>query len=287
MPDAQKLLMLIDLHSGEPKKIARRIAGDVYDTRSYTQVWHTLEEHYGGLNRAKKDVLHKLETFPKITKFNKDNALEFSSLLLNILNKYANQGPGLTDEGGVLSSLAKKIIPEFEVVIYFQKLAEYDRPDNLTEFYKFVEQKRIALNLASAHFAPAPKQGSGSAALTQQDSKPEDNEEERGAEQTWGQDYGLESRELSKRGEPPQRGDPRGESKGDPKSDPKPTEIPPCPVCKAKHKLYNCEDFKAMTTNKRYYATRDAGCCYHCLGPNHSAKNCTWQQVRISRSIPP
>jgi hypothetical protein len=128
MPDAQKLLMLIDLLSGEPKKIARRIAGDVYDTRSYIQVWHTLEEHYGGLNCAKKDVLHKLETFPKITKFNKDNALEFSSLLLNILNKYANQGPGLTDEGGVLSSLAKKIIPEFKVVIYFQKLAEYDRP---------------------------------------------------------------------------------------------------------------------------------------------------------------
>jgi hypothetical protein len=77
MPDAQKLLMLVDLLSGKPKKIARRIAGDVYDTRSYIQVWHTLEEHYGGLNRAKKDVLHKLETFPKISKFNKDNALEF------------------------------------------------------------------------------------------------------------------------------------------------------------------------------------------------------------------
>jgi hypothetical protein len=60
MSDAQKLLMLIDLLSGKPKKIARRIAGDVYDTRSYIQVWHTLEEHYGGLNRAKKDVLHKL-----------------------------------------------------------------------------------------------------------------------------------------------------------------------------------------------------------------------------------
>ncbi len=274
MPDAQKLLMLIDLASGEPKKIARRIAGDVYDTRSYIQVWHTLEEHYDGLNRAKKDVLHKLETFPKIAKFNKDNALEFSSLLLNILNKYANQGPGLTDEGWVLSSLAKKIIPEFEVVIYFQKLAEYDRPDNLTEFYKFIEQKRIALNLASAHFAPAPKQGLGLAALTQQDAKPEEDEGERGVQQSWGQDYGLESRELSKRGDPPQR----GESKGEPKSDPKSTELPPCPVCKAKHKLFHCDDFKAMTTNKRYYATRDARYCYHCLGPNHSAKNCTWHK---------
>jgi hypothetical protein len=156
--------------------------------------------------------------------------LEFSSLLLNILNKYANQGPGLTDEGGVLSSLAKKIVPEHEVVIYFQKLAEYDRPDNLSEFYKFIEQKRIALNLASAHFAPAPKQGSGSSALTQQDTKPNDNdEEERGLEQSWGQISGktLESRELPKRGEPPQ--------KGESKSDQKPTELPPCSVCKAKH----------------------------------------------------
>jgi hypothetical protein len=120
MADSAKLLMLLDLLGSEPKKIAQRIAGEEYNTRSYIQVWHTLEEHYGGLNRAKKDILHKLETFPKIAKFNKDNALEFSSLILNILNKYANQGPGLIDEGGVLSSLAKKIIPEHEVVTYFQ-----------------------------------------------------------------------------------------------------------------------------------------------------------------------
>jgi hypothetical protein len=126
MADSAKLLMLLDLLGGEPKKIAQRIAGEEYNTRSYIQVWHTLEEHYRGLNRAKKDILHKLKTFPKISKFNKDNALEFSSLILNILNKYVNQGPRLIDEGGVLSSLAKKIIPEHEVVTYFQKLAEYD-----------------------------------------------------------------------------------------------------------------------------------------------------------------
>ncbi len=201
--------------------------------------------------------------------------MEFSSLLLNILNKYANQGPGLTDEGGVLSSLAKKIVPEHELVVYFQKLAEYDRPDNLLQFYKFIEQKRIALNLASAHFAPAPKQGSGSSALTQQDGlRPDDDDEEiRGQEQSWGQlDSGrsLGSRELPKRGDPPQKGEAKPEQKS--------TELPPCPVCKAKHKLFHCDDFKAMSTNKRYYATRDAGYCYHCLGPNHSAKNCNWHK---------
>jgi hypothetical protein len=99
MADSAKLLMLLDLLGGEPKKIAQQIAGEEYNTRSYIQVWHTLEEHYGGLNRAKKDILQKLKTFPNIAKFNKDNALEFSSLILNILNKYANQGPGLIHEG--------------------------------------------------------------------------------------------------------------------------------------------------------------------------------------------
>jgi hypothetical protein len=155
MPDAQKLLMLIDLLSSEPKKIARRIAGDVYDTRSYIQVWHTLKEHYGGLNRTKKDVLHKLETFPKITKFNKDNALEFSSLLLNILNKYANQGPGLTDEGGVLSSLAKKIIPEFEVVIYFRNLLNMiDR--TISRNSTSVSNRRESLSILLRLTSPQP-----------------------------------------------------------------------------------------------------------------------------------
>jgi hypothetical protein len=248
MADSAKLLMLLDLLGGEPKKIAQRIAGEEYNTRSYIQVWHTLEEHYGGLNRAKKDILHKLKTFPKIAKFNKDNALKFSSLILNILNKYANQGQGLINEGGVLSSLAKKIIPEHEVVTYFQKLAEYDKPENLLEFYKFIEQKRIALNLASAHFGPAPKQGSASSALMQLDDDLNKDTEDHNS----GPCYRWQQNEPGKE---------KGLGEVSKLAEPKSTEIPPCPLCKAKHKLFQCDDFKALTTNKCYYATRDAGCC--------------------------
>jgi hypothetical protein len=58
---------------------------------------------------------------------------------------------------------------------------------------------------------------------------PEDDEEEHGVQQSWGKDYGLESRELSKRGEPPQRGESRGDSKGESKSDPKSTELSGAP----------------------------------------------------------
>ncbi len=105
------------------------------------------------------------------------------------MNKYANQVPSLTDKGGVLSSLTKKMVPELEVFIYFQKLAEYDRQDYLSEFYKFIKQKRIALNLASAHFASAPKQGLAASSLIQHDgeSKLDDDDEEQGQEQSWGQ----------------------------------------------------------------------------------------------------
>jgi hypothetical protein len=270
MPDAQKLLMLLDLLKGEPAKIAQRIAGEEYNTRSYLQVWHTLEEHYGGLNRAKKDILHKLETFPKITKFNKDNALEFSSLLLNILNKYTNLGPGLVDEGGVLSSLAKKVVPEHEVVTYFQKIAEYNRPDNLREFYNFIEQKRIALNLAAAHFAPAPKLGSGGSALAgREDEHPlrdEQKEDINGIGCAQQQKDAPPQKKPSDQKDQPRDRSERGE---DPLT---------CPVCKAKHKLFQCDDFKALPTNKKYYVTRDAGYCYHCLGPNHSAKACSWHR---------
>jgi hypothetical protein len=82
MPDAQKLLMLIDLLNSKPK--FQKELQEMFMTLVLTFKFGTLEEHYGGLNRAKKDVLHKLETFPKINKFNKDNEWEFSSLLLNI-----------------------------------------------------------------------------------------------------------------------------------------------------------------------------------------------------------
>jgi hypothetical protein len=122
------------------------------------------------------------------------------------------------------------------------------------EFYNYIEQKRIALNLAAAHFAPASK----ASTLLQQDLPEEDT----GAAPVFAaqsqskkpMDQKLpEKRVVSERGEEP-----------------------PCPVCKSKHKLWQCDEFKALSTNKKYYATRDAGFCYHCLGHSHSAKDCTW-----------
>jgi|FrelakmetLWP11LW_1041352.scaffolds.fasta_scaffold107904_1 hypothetical protein len=85
--------MLLNLLGGKPKKIAQQTVCEEYNNHSYIQVWHTLEDFYGGFNPAKKDILQKLKTFAKISKFNKDSALEFSSLILNILNKYLVLSP--------------------------------------------------------------------------------------------------------------------------------------------------------------------------------------------------
>ncbi len=52
-----------------------------------------------------------------------------------------------------MSSLAKKVMPEQEVVKYFEKISEFGRIDTLLDLYNFVESKRTALNLTSAHFS--------------------------------------------------------------------------------------------------------------------------------------
>ena len=256
MPDKQKLLMLLDQLQGEPAKIARRISGDEYSTETYLLVWHTLEEHYGGLNKAKKDVLHRLETFPKILRLNKENALEFASLLLNILNKYAGQGPGLIDAGGVLSSLAKKILPEYEVVNYFQKLSDMgDREDTLIEFYQSVERRRIALTLASAHFTGAPKSKGPDPIFVQQSDPVEEDPLE----------------------DPPSLGL-VGQVRYDKKKEFKKVDPNICPICKTDHRLFRCEKFKELPTYKKYIIVKDNGGCYHCLNFGHNAKDCTWNR---------
>jgi hypothetical protein len=122
MPDSQKLFMLLDMLEGEPKRIAKRLAGEEYDSESYLVAWNALEENYGGIHRARKRVFQLIESFPKITKFNKDNTLELSSLLSNILRQYSNE-QGLMDEGGVLNSVVKKLIPDFELPRYFREIA--------------------------------------------------------------------------------------------------------------------------------------------------------------------
>ncbi len=52
-----------------------------------------------------------------------------------------------------MSSLAKKVMPEKEVFKNFKKISEFGRTDTLLDLYNFVESKRTALNLTSAHFS--------------------------------------------------------------------------------------------------------------------------------------
>ena len=245
-----------------------------------------MEEHYGGLNKAKKDILHRLETFPKITKFNKENTLEFAALLSNIINKYANLGPGLIDAGGVLSSLAKKVVPEAEVVHYFQKLAEFGdrREDTLIEFYNYIERKRIALNLASAHFAPVPKDKLPGQAHLQRENKKETEQNESDSD-TEDNDYqgfdftGFTNRSAQKRnGEKDQQGKSTGAEKRDFSGGGGAKDPNFCPICEVKHKLFQCEIFKALPIAKKYVTTRKAGGCYHCLGLGHRAADCEWKR---------
>ena len=148
MPDSQKLYMLLDMLDGEPKKIAKRLAGDEYDTESYITTWNALEENYGGLARARKSVHKRLAAFPKMTKFTVDNTLEFSAMIASILRQFSTSA-GIMDECGVLNESVKEICPKHELENYYMKVAEYRATDSLRLFYEWVETRRVALKLAS------------------------------------------------------------------------------------------------------------------------------------------
>ena len=267
MPDSQKLFMLIDMLEGEPKRIAKRLAGSEYDTQSYRMVWGALEENYGGIHRARKRAFALLESFPKINKFNSENTLELSSLISNILRQYSGD-QGLMDEGGVLNSMAKKLIPEYELQTYFLECAKARRSDTLQQFYEFLDAKRVACKLASIHLSSLKSEAK---TYFSQDFDCDSVEEGQlicKTETTNGQNS------SSARIEPSNLGGQRNSPKEDSKPGFK------CPVCQADHRLWQCDDFKLKSLKDKYAHVRENKLCYHCIGAGHQAKDCSFYPDR-------
>ena len=45
-----------------------------------------------------------------------------------------------------------------------------------------------------------------------------------------------------------------------------------CPLCNAKHRIWNCEKFKNMKTQDRYDVAKEKRLCFACFSDNHAAK---------------
>jgi hypothetical protein len=284
MPDSQKLFMLLDMLEGEPKRIARRLAGEEYDSESYYITWNALEENYGGIARARKQIFQRIEAFPKITKFNKDNTLELSSLLSNIIRRFSNE-QGLMDEGGVLNNMVKKLIPEYELPNYFLEIARQRKADTLQEFYSFLESKRVALKLASIYLMKEESRtfytGHSAQSETFEENQCRNSDGVFVAQRGFQDTLKTEASQFGP-------SSPSGSAQVGSKAPLRETKVEPqkkvtsdvskekekCSFCEADHRLWQCDKFKMLELTNKYTHIKNNRLCYHCLGAGHRAREC-------------
>ena len=148
--DGTKMFQLLKALKGEPLRIAEALTMDSYGTEAYLEVWNTLEENYGGIYKLRNSIYSRIERFPKIKKFDKNNTLELENLLKAISAQFSNS-QGIIDEGGVLNTQVKRLIPEYELARYFLQVAKEGASDTLQEFKKFISEQRVAYKLADTH----------------------------------------------------------------------------------------------------------------------------------------
>ena len=145
--DNQKMVHLISLLQGEPKEIAKQVAGDEYDTESYLRDWAELEEQYRGEEKAQRQYYYELKAFPKLQTLTSQNLLTRKSLIGIILARFETARAGFA-ESGMINLRAQKVIPQVDLLRYHERLGDICRRDTLREFYNFLEAKRKILRIA-------------------------------------------------------------------------------------------------------------------------------------------
>ena len=110
--------------------MAETLSAGEYTTQKYRDVWHALEECYGGEERFRQTLFKQIEKFPKIKKFNRSNIMSLENLLRTVMREF--EFDGVLDPGGIINGQVKKLIPEDELNRYFRKLPRGN--DNLREF---------------------------------------------------------------------------------------------------------------------------------------------------------
>jgi hypothetical protein len=185
------------------------------------------------------------------------------------------------DEGGVLNSIVKKLIPDHELPVYFLEIARQRKADTLQEFYEFIESKRVALKLASIHLENETSKMFFSDSNQSQE-RCCNNSDEVFATQGGHPDtcrVQVNHAGPSTSSAPHHVGS--NSSKVEAKEDvakkvsfesSKPKEK--CSFCDTDHQLWQCEKFKMLELSHKYVHIKNNRLCYHCLGGGHRARDC-------------
>jgi hypothetical protein len=152
LPDDAKLVFLLDKLQGQPRQLAKLIAGTVYDTNSYIRVWQALEEQYGGKASIQDYIFSQMNQFPPIKTMTSQNVLQLRSLLQQVKDQLG-AGADDTDNVGFVLRQAKRLIPFKDLLEYNDQLAKNNLEDKLARFIEFLDFKRRSLRLSTK---PAP-----------------------------------------------------------------------------------------------------------------------------------
>jgi hypothetical protein len=271
---------LLKALKGEPLRIAEALTLDSYSTDAYMEVWNTLEENYGGVYRLGNNIYSRIERFQKIKKFDKDNTLELENLLKAITSQFANSR-GIIDEGGVLNTQVKRLIPESELKSYFLQVAKDRATDTLQEFHKFVTEQRVAYKLADTHQKEETTRSYVTRTETDEPTPDRENLEEDQYEShaafTPNKSY-IKPRTESSAPSAPAYSKPYVKPSVPQDKTDKPAEKTPikCSYCKELHMLYLCPSFKVLSVSSKYDHIKASRSCIHCLNEGHMLRNCVF-----------
>jgi hypothetical protein len=226
----------------------------------------------------RNSIYSRIERFQKIKKFDKNNTLDLENLLKAISSQFSNSS-GIIDEGGVLNTQVKRLIPEFELSRYFLQVAKDRSSDTLLEFHKFISEQRVAYKLADTH----QKEESSRTLLTSMvtdapvsnsESLEEDQYESHSA---YTPNSRFKPKSDSKASNAGSATDKVSQKNSEPRTDRSPQK---CSYCKGEHLLYLCPTFKILSTSSKYDHIKASRSCLHCLNEGQMLKDCTFYPSR-------
>ena len=278
MEDAVKIVQLLQMLKGEPRRLLNNFVKLPYTTRNYRLMWNTLETQYGGIHRQRNSIYRTINKFPHIKKFNKENTMELESLLNTIEDEFYYESIE-SETGDVLNNQVKQLIPEHELQSYFWENGKLDLDDTLQNFTKFIRQKRKAYTQTDVHLHDDSPRAffttTTSETVVPVASAPPCEEE----------DFSHSSHAAveAPRKYIPYRKRDDSVSKASDSSDKtltavksvdptKPERI--CTLCKQAHFLTACPEFRMMQIKDKFPYIMKNRLCIHCLNPGHIQKDC-------------
>ena len=142
LPPEEKAVILVDNLEKDPLKLATAVVAGKFKENSLQKIWEALEEHYGGERRRKTMPLQRLRSMNFITKFNRQELLNFHVILTEIRSHYAmTDEEKLWEENSEIVSLARERISEARQSEYLSHLRYLNRKDNFVSLCNWIREK--------------------------------------------------------------------------------------------------------------------------------------------------